>query len=84
MTVVTIQQAKANLSKLIRKAAQGEQVIIAKGPKHVARLVPVGEAGIKGKRKSGSLKGKLHVGPEFQPVPIRGEGLSATVSRDRR
>ena len=59
MRVVTIHQAKTNLSRLIKKASEGEEVIIARGSKPVARLVPVGE--IKGKRQPGSLKGKLRV-----------------------
>jgi prevent-host-death family protein len=63
MTVFTVHQAKTNLSRLIKKAAQGEEVIIARGPKSVARLVPVGE--FKGKRRPGSWKGKLHVGLKF-------------------
>ncbi len=68
MTKVTIHQAKTNLSRLIRKAAEGEEVIISRGSDPVARLVPVGE--IKGKRQPGSLKGRLHVGPEFfDPLP---------------
>ena len=69
MSVVTIHQAKTNLSRLIEKASEGEEVIIARGSKPVARLVPVGET--KGKRHPGSLKGKLRVGPEFfEPLPI--------------
>jgi prevent-host-death family protein len=68
MSVVTIHQAKTNLSRLIRKASEGEEVIIARGSKPVARLVPVGE--LKGKRQPGSLKGKLCVGTEFfEPLP---------------
>ncbi|MFY9751711.1 MAG: type II toxin-antitoxin system Phd/YefM family antitoxin [Candidatus Acidiferrales bacterium] len=63
MRVVTIHKAKTNLSKLIEKASEGEEVIIARGSKPVARLVPVGE--VKGKRRPGSLKGQLRVGPEF-------------------
>jgi prevent-host-death family protein len=62
-TVVTIQQAMTNLSRLIQKAAEGEEVIISRGSKPVARLVPIGE--IKGLRRPGSLKGKLVVGREF-------------------
>ena len=47
---------------------EGEEVIIARGSKPVAKLVPLGE--IKGKRQPGSLKGKLRVGPEFfEPLP---------------
>ena len=68
MTVVTVHQAKTNLSRLIRKASQGEEIIIARGPKAVARLVPIGD--IKGKRQPGSLKGKLRVGAKFfEPLP---------------
>jgi prevent-host-death family protein len=69
MSIVTIHQAKTNLSRLIAKASEGEEVIIARGSKPVARLVPVGE--VKGKRQPGSWKGKLRVGPEFfEPLPI--------------
>ncbi len=43
-------------------------MIIARGSKPVAQLVPVK---IKGKRQPGALKGKLRVGPEFfDPLPI--------------
>jgi prevent-host-death family protein len=68
MTVVTMHQAKTNLSRLIKKASRGEEVIIARGPKPVARLVPIGE--VKGKRQPGSMKGKLRVGSKFfEPLP---------------
>ena len=68
MSIVTIRQAKTNLSRLIEKACEGEEVIIASGSKPVARLVPMGEVG--GKRGPGSLKGRLLVGPEFfEPLP---------------
>ena len=68
MSVFTIHQAKTNLSRLIKKAADGEEIIIARGSKAVARLVPLGE--VKGKRQPGSMKGKFTVGPEFfEPLP---------------
>lgn len=63
MPTVTIHQAKTNLSKLIQRASQGEEIIIARGAKPVAKLVPVGA--VKGKRQPGSMKGKLEIGPEF-------------------
>jgi prevent-host-death family protein len=68
MCIVTIHKAKTNLSRLIEKASAGEEVIIARGSKPVARLVAVGE--VKGKRQPGALKGKLIVAQEFfEPLP---------------
>ena len=68
-SMVTIHQAKTNLSRLIHEAARGHEVIISRGAKPVARLVAIGE--IEGKRKPGSLKGKLVIGPGFfEPLPV--------------
>jgi prevent-host-death family protein len=68
MSTVTIQQAKTSLSRLIQRVAAGEEVIIARRGKPVARLAPVGE--VKGKRIPGSIEGTLQMGPEFfKPLP---------------
>ena len=68
MRIVTIRQAKTNLSRLIKQASEGEEVIIARGSRPVARLIPVAE--IKKKRRPGSMKGKISIGPEFfEPLP---------------
>jgi prevent-host-death family protein len=64
----TVHQAKTNLSRLIERACEGEEIVIARGAEPVVRLVPLGET--KGRRKPGILKGKLRVGPEFfEPLP---------------
>jgi prevent-host-death family protein len=63
MKTFTIHEAKTNLSKLIEQACQGEEVVIARGPEPVVRLIPI--ADIKGRRQPGSLRGKLRVGAEF-------------------
>jgi prevent-host-death family protein len=63
MKTFTIHEAKTNLSKLIEQACQGEEVVIARGPEPVVRLVPI--ADVKGHRQPGALRGKLRVGPEF-------------------
>jgi antitoxin (DNA-binding transcriptional repressor) of toxin-antitoxin stability system len=68
MSVVTIHEAKTSLSRLIRKASGGEEIIIARGSIPVAKLIALGE--VKGKRQPGSMKGTLQVGPEFfDPLP---------------
>jgi len=41
MTKVTIHVAKTNLSRLIAQVEAGEEVVICRGAKEVARLVPV-------------------------------------------
>jgi prevent-host-death family protein len=63
MKIVTIRDAKTNLSKLIREACRGGGIVIARGAKPIVRLVPIEH--VRGPRQPGTLKGKLHVGPEF-------------------
>jgi prevent-host-death family protein len=64
---VSIHVAKTNLSKLIARAEAGEEIIIARGRKPVAKLVPLAP---KPKRVFGALRGKIAIGPEFfEPLP---------------
>jgi prevent-host-death family protein len=68
MATVTIHTAKTHLSKLIERAVAGEDVIIARGNKPVARLVPLEDK--EPKRQFGAMRGKVWVGPEFfEPLP---------------
>jgi prevent-host-death family protein len=64
---VNIYQAKAQLSALLEKAMAGEEIIIAKAGKPIARLTPV--AAINGSRsgvKLGGLrKARLKLAPDF-------------------
>ncbi len=62
-TIVTIHEAKTNLSRVLRKAADGEEIVISRGSQPVARLVPIVEKDRK--RRPRSLKDRLVVGPEF-------------------
>lgn len=48
MTKVTIHVAKTNLSKLIAKVEAGEEVVICRGQKEVARLVPIASSTARG------------------------------------
>lgn len=68
MPTVKIHHAKTHLSRLIEKACEGEEVIIARGDEPLVRLEPLRTK--KGQRKPGSLKGKLKIGREFfEPLP---------------
>jgi antitoxin (DNA-binding transcriptional repressor) of toxin-antitoxin stability system len=68
MATVTIQQAKAQLSRLIKKACEGEEIIIARGKKPLVRLEPM--PGMhKGRRIPGAWKGKISWTPDaFDPL----------------
>ncbi|MFQ5633664.1 MAG: type II toxin-antitoxin system Phd/YefM family antitoxin [bacterium] len=63
MYQVNVHEAKTHFSKLLKKVIAGEEVIIAKGNKPVAKLVSYN--GKKQKRKLGSAKGQICVAPDF-------------------
>lgn len=63
MTKVNIHEAKTHFSRLLEKVAVGEEVLIARAGKPVARLVPVAKTGRA--RKLGLLAGKLKVPADF-------------------
>jgi prevent-host-death family protein len=69
MTVqVNIGEAKSKLSKLINQVIAGEEVIIAKSGKPVAKIVPL-EKPIQD-RKPGSAKGRIIIADNFDaPLP---------------
>ena len=69
MTVkVNIHEAKTNFSKLLVRVSNGEEIIIAKAGKPIARLVPALER--QKKRIPGSAKGKIRIDPDFDaPLP---------------
>ena len=65
---VNIHEAKTHLSKLLVQVSLGEEIIIAKAGKPVARLSPI-EAK-PARRVPGSAKGKIWMAPDFDaPLP---------------
>jgi len=77
MQQVNIHQAKTQLSKLVEAAAQGEEIIIAKSGKPLARLVQLAQPEKK-PRKPGALKGKIWISEDFDD-PMNEEELSLWV-----
>ncbi len=68
MTKVNIHQAKTQFSRLVDLAAGGEEIIIAKSGKPVARLVPYVTKGAV--RRPGSMRGKIRIQKNFDaPLP---------------
>ena len=65
---VNVHEAKTHLSRLLEEVRQGEEVVIAKAGKPVARLVAVTEA--PKRRQPGGAKGTLWYSDDFDaPLP---------------
>jgi len=68
MSTVNIHEAKTHLSRLIERVSEGEEIVIAKSGKPVARLVPYERPRVP--RQPGSMRDKLQVADDFDaPLP---------------
>lgn len=66
MKAFNVHQAKTHLSRLLRRVAGGEEIVIARDGEPIAKLIP-----FTGTRRSpGRLAGKIEIGPDFEaPLP---------------
>jgi prevent-host-death family protein len=64
MTTVNIHEAKTHLSRLLAKVSRGDEVIIARGGKPIARLVPIQKAK-RMDRLLGIDRGRLWIAGDF-------------------
>jgi prevent-host-death family protein len=78
MQVFNIHDAKTQFSRLVDAAANGEEIIIARAGKPVARLVPLADA--KPPVRIGVLEGRIRIGDDFD-APLPDEMLSAFEGR---
>jgi prevent-host-death family protein len=68
MTIVTVHAAKTHLSKLLERVEKGEEIVIARRDKPVARLVRA-NAQVPA-RKYGAMKGQGRLTAAFfEPLP---------------
>jgi prevent-host-death family protein len=68
METVNIHQAKTHFSRLVERAEAGEEIIIARSGKPVARLVPIGQP--TARRTFGQMRGLISVSDDFDaPLP---------------
>ncbi|MBV8066886.1 MAG: type II toxin-antitoxin system Phd/YefM family antitoxin [Candidatus Eremiobacteraeota bacterium] len=68
MVTVNIHEAKTQLSRLVDEAAAGQEIIIAKAGRPMAKLIPLAQH--RPRRKLGTLKGKVKVHADFDaPLP---------------
>ena len=68
MRQVNIHEAKTHLSRLVEDVAAGEEIVIAKAGKPIAKLVPLSYD--LEPRHLGSMRGKIWLADDFdQPLP---------------
>ena len=67
MHITNISEAKAQLSSLIEKVMTGQEVIIGKAGKPVAKLVRYERSDEP--RKPGALRGKIMISKDFDELP---------------
>jgi prevent-host-death family protein len=67
MVIRNISEAKAELSALIAMVQQGDEVILAKAGKPVAKIIPYG--GAAQARVPGSMAGEIWIAPDFDRLP---------------
>lgn len=67
MHITNVSDAKAQLSALIEKVLAGEEVIIGKAGKPVAKLVKYQRS--EEHRRPGALKGQIKIADDFDKLP---------------
>jgi prevent-host-death family protein len=65
-SIVNVHDLKTNYSKYLGQVMRGEEILLGKHGKPVAKLVPL----LQRSRKPGALKGKLWIADDFdEPMP---------------
>jgi prevent-host-death family protein len=67
MITSTIDEAQSRLAELILAAEQGEEVVIARAGKPVARLLAFERQD--GPRRGGQWRGHVRIAPDFDDLP---------------
>ena len=67
MQIKNISEAKAQLSSLIERVTAGEDIIIGKAGKPVAKLIRYENN--RQRRQAGALKGKIKIAEDFDELP---------------
>jgi len=65
--MVNIHEAKTNFSRLVERAEHGEEILIGRSGKPVARLVPYHVS--RAPRTPGGWKGRVQMAPDFDDLP---------------
>jgi prevent-host-death family protein len=70
MRTVNIHAAKTHLSRPLNAVANGEEILIARAGRPVARLVPLQGVAVPQRRQLGRLAGRIDMSEDFDaPLP---------------
>lgn len=64
---MNVYEAKTHLSQLLDRVAAGEEIVIARAGRPIARLVPL--AGWPSRRSPGGWRGKVRISDDFDELP---------------
>ncbi len=69
---INLYEAKSHLSELVARAAAGEEIVIAKSGKPMARLVPIAKTSERRSKAFGkNLMGVTYIAPDFyEDIPL--------------
>jgi prevent-host-death family protein len=67
MEQVNVYEAKTHLSRLLDRVEAGEEVIIGRSGRPVARLVPYRKPGVR--RQPGAWRNKVRIADDFDELP---------------
>jgi prevent-host-death family protein len=73
MDQINVYEAKTHLSRLLDRVEAGEEIIIGRAGRPIARLVPY--RGTTGERRPGAWRGQVRIAEDFDDLP---EELAAT------
>ncbi len=65
--LINVHEAKTHFSRLLERVAHGEEIVIGKAGRPVAKLVPYRET--QGPRSPGGWQGRVHIASDFDDLP---------------
>ena len=75
---VNVYEAKTHLSQLLDRAAAGEEIVIARAGRPIARLVPLADSPSR-PRSPGGWRGKVRISDDFDELPAEIGALQAQI-----
>ena len=67
MEIQNVHQAKTNFSRLLERVRRGEEIVIAKAGKPVAKLIAYRDA--EAPRRGGQWRGRVKIAADFDELP---------------